>query len=89
MARLPSDWVAGAVLAAGAGGTTNVYDLRGARVSQIVANGSKSGDAPGGSIPADTATAVGAAADKVVDATMKGEPTVIPEGPPSGLPAAK
>ena len=70
--------------AAAGGSTTNVYDLRGARVSQIVANGSKSGDGPGGAIAPDTAAAVGAAADKVVDATMRGEPTVIPEGPPSG-----
>ena len=76
-----------ATASAGGGQTTNVYDLRGARVSQIVANGSKSGDGPGGSISPDTATAVGGAADKVVDATMKGTPTEIPEGPPSGLPA--
>lgn len=75
--------------AAAGGSTTNVYDLRGARVSQIVANGSKSGDGPGGAIAPDTAAAVGAAADKVVDATMRGEPTVIPEGPPSGTTATE
>lgn len=74
--------------AAAGGSTTNVYDLRGARVSQIVANGSKSGDGPGGAIAPDTAAAVGAAADKVVDATMRGVPETIPEGPPSGVPAA-
>lgn len=73
-----------AATAAAGGSTTNVYDLRGARVSQIVANGSKSGDGPGGAIPPDTAAAVGAAADKVVDATMRGTPEVIPEGPATG-----
>lgn len=74
--------------AAAGGSTTNVYNLQGARVSQIVANGSKSGDGPGGAIAPDTAAAVGAAADKVVDATMRGVPETIPEGPPSGVPAA-
>ena len=78
-----------AATAAAGGSTTNVYDLRGARVSQIVANGSKSGDGPGGAIAPDTAAAVGAAADKVVDATMRGEPTVIPDGPPSGTTATE
>lgn len=73
-----------AATAAAGGSTTNVYDLRGARVSQIVANGSKSGDGPGGSISPDTAAAVGSAADKVVDATMRGVPEVIPEGPATG-----
>ena len=77
-----------AATAAAGGSTTNVYDLRGARVSQIVANGSKSGDGPGGAIAPDTAAAVGAAADKVVDATMRGVPEVIPEGPATGAPAA-
>ncbi len=73
-----------AATAAAGGSTTNVYDLRGARVSQIVANGSKSGDGPGGAIAPDTAAAVGAAADKVVDATMRGVPETIPEGPATG-----
>lgn len=73
--------------AAGGGQHTTIYDLRGARVSQIVANGSKSGDGPGGAITPDTATAVGAATKDVVGSTMAGD-TTIPEGPPSGLPAA-
>lgn len=75
-----------ATAAAGGGQVTNVYDLRGARVSQIVANGSKSGDGPGGAISPDTATAVGAATKDVVGSTMAGD-TTIPAGPPSGLPA--
>jgi len=77
-----------AATAAAGSPTTNVYDLRGARVSQIVANGSKSGDAPGGAIAPDTASAVGAAADRVVDATMRGTPETIPAGPPTGAPGA-
>ena len=39
-------------------------------------------------IAPDTAAAVGAAADKVVDATMRGVPETIPEGPATGVPAA-
>lgn len=64
--------------AAAGGSTTNVYNLQGARVSQIVANGSKSGDGPGGAISPDTATAVGASADRVVGATMAGPDAVVP-----------
>lgn len=74
-----------ATASAGGGSVTNVYDLRGSRVSQIVANGSKSGDGPGGAITPDTASAVGAATGDVLKSTMAGE-TTIPEGPPSGLP---
>lgn len=74
--------------ASGGASTTNIYDLRGSRVSQIVANGSKSGDGPGGAISADTGKVVGDSADRVVGATMAGPAEPIPEGPASGLPVA-
>ena len=67
--------------AAATGTVNNTYNLQGARVSQIVANGSKSGDGPGGAISPDTATAVGASADKVVGATMAGPDAPVPAAP--------
>lgn len=73
---------------AGGASTTNVYDLRGARVSQIVANGSKSGDGPGGAISADTGRVVSDGAAKTVESTMAGPDLAIPSGPVTGAPFA-
>lgn len=77
--------LAASAAVSGGAQTTNVYDLRGARVSQIVANGSKSGDGPGGAISAETGKVVGDSADKVVGATMMGPAEAPATGPPSGL----
>ena len=55
---------------AASGSLTVNYNFQGSRNSQIVANGSKSGDGPAGAIAPDTAAAVGKAADAAVKSVM-------------------
>lgn len=64
----------------------NVYDLRGSRNSQIVANGSKSGDGKGGAVDPEGADAIGRSAADVTKNALGSEPAPVPEGPASGLP---
>lgn len=71
------------------GVTHNTYNLQGARVVQSVANGSKSGDSPGGAIDPEGAAAVGAALGPVGAAAMEAESppeSPLPEPSPSSLP---
>ncbi len=53
--------------------TTNNYNFNGARIIQSVANGSKSGDAPGGAVDPEAAAAIGAPLAKAAEAAMTGE----------------
>ncbi len=59
--------------------TTNNYNFNGARIVQSVANGSKSGDAPGGAIDADGAKAVATPLAEAAKAVMgAGEASDVP-----------
>lgn len=62
---------------AATGGTT--YNLQGARIVQVVANGSKSGDAPGDSLDPQNAKSIGEAAAKMIG-NVAGTPE---SGPPA------
>lgn len=72
------DRLAQATATAGHGGDT--YNLQGARIVQVVANGSKSGDAPGTAIDPENAKNIGAAAGDMVRNVLTGEgPAPAPE----------
>lgn len=72
-----------ASVASGGGSVVNNYNFQNSRNSQIVANGSKSGDGPAGAIDAGTAAAVGKAADSAVRSTMNAPAEPLPPPTPA------
>lgn len=73
---------------AGNGATT--YNLQGARIVQVVANGSKSGDAPGDSLDPQNAKSIGEAAAKMIQnvaGAPEGGPPATGLAPSEPLPA--